>query len=154
MKNRLIGILIAVLIGAVLILMNREELQLASQSPFLLKQINGTGYELQSQLKLYNPNLLSSTVQEIHETFKLNGTTAAILNMQVEQGIAGRKETSFPVMVRFDKATFEKVFPDSVLTGTEVPVEITGEITYKNFTVSGVVNVSIKDKAHINLKAE
>lgn len=150
MNQKGIGILIAVLLGLGLVLLNRSELVLTRQDNFLIRKISASGYEIQSTIRIYNPNLLSSTIETIEEEFRLNGQVVSILKMQPGLGIPGRKETSFPVMVRMDIETFNKVFPARPITDT-TPVEITvkGEIVFKNFTGGG--NLPVSSNATITL---
>lgn len=143
MKQKGIGILIAALLGLGLVLLNRSNLQLTAQDNFLIRKISASGYELQSTIRIYNPNLLSSTIESIEEEFRINGQVVSILKMQPQQGIPGRKETLLPVMVRMDTETFNKAFPNDSIAGTEpVQVTVTGEIEYKNFTGGGRLPVS------------
>jgi LEA14-like dessication related protein len=151
MKQKGLGILIAALIGLGLVLVNRNDLEVKGQDNFLIRKISSSGYELQSTIRLYNPNLLSSTIQTIEEDFRINGQTVSILKMQPEQGIPGRKETAFPVMVRMDVETFNKAFPSDSIAGTEpLQASVTGTITYKNFTGGG--SIPVNSSATINLE--
>jgi LEA14-like dessication related protein len=151
MKRRGVGILIAILLGLGLVLLNRKDLELVTQNKFLVRKISASGYELQSYITINNPNLLSSTIETIEEEYRINGHVVSIMKMQLDQGIPGRKETTFPVNVRFDTETFKAAFPaDTVLTGFNKTVDVTGKVTYHNFTGGGTLEIKIQDELNLD----
>lgn len=152
MKFKGTGILVAALIGLFVVVLNRKELQIADKPTFTLVPIGNSGFELQSVIRLYNPNFLSSTVQVIHEDFRLNGHLIGVLKMQINQGIPGQKNTEFPMTIRFDRAAFYKAFPnDTLIKNGPVEIEALGDITFSNFTGGGTLPVNAKDTILVNL---
>ncbi|MCW5909298.1 MAG: LEA type 2 family protein [Chitinophagales bacterium] len=145
------GILIVALLGLGLIMLNRNPLQLQAQSGFALHRISASGYELQSTITIYNPNILSSTIENLHEEFRLNGELVSIIKQQPMQGIPGRKETSFPVSIRFDEEAFARIVAaDSLFDGNTLNLNVTGEITYHNFTGGGSIVVDFDETVPLN----
>ncbi len=47
-------------------------------------------------------------VKSIHEEFRINGKVLGILDQEINQGIPGRKESSFPVSIRFGEDEFNR----------------------------------------------
>ncbi|MFN8288325.1 MAG: LEA type 2 family protein [Chitinophagales bacterium] len=144
MKKRLIGIGIAFAALLVVMLLNKKEVTVVKQNNFALKPIGSSGVELSSTLSLNNPNLLSSTIQTIHEKYSINGYTLGALDIELSQGISGRKTTDFPVAVRFSRADLLNAMNGDSLT-TQAPLHITGEIIYKNFTGGGTIKIDLND---------
>ena len=63
--------------------------------------------------------------------------------MELEQGIPGRKVTSFPVSLRIPVADLMDVISDS--SQQSVLLEIEGEVEYRNFTSGGKIKVQVRD---------
>src|SRR5688572_29642270 len=103
MKFRKAGLVAVLIIIGVLFLLNRKDILLNGQT-IALKPIGSTGYELRSEIKLYNGNFLSSTISKIYEEVYINGVKVGELDNEINQGIPSGKETMFPVSVRFSKA--------------------------------------------------
>lgn len=155
MKFKGTGILVAALVGLFVVVLNRKELRMVDRPTFTLVPIGSSGFELQSVIRLYNPNFLSSTVQVIHEDFRLNGHLIGVLKMQINQGIPGQKNTEFPLTIRFDKEAFYKVFPqDTLIENSPVEVYAQGDITYRNFTGGGELKVNAKDTILVNILSQ
>lgn len=143
MFKRITGILIVVLLGLGLAMLNRHPLQLQGQHHFVLHRISASGYEIQSTITIYNPNFLSSTIHSLREEFRLNGQLVSVIKQQLTQGIPGRKETSFPISVRLDEETFTRAAAaDSTFNGSLMNLNVSGEITYTNFTGGGSMVVN------------
>ena len=122
---------------------NKHPVTLRPSDNFELGKMGG-GYELKSTLRLHNPNLLSSTIENIYQEYRINGTLVGILDMGLEQGIPGRKETEFPIGLRFtDKDLVRIMALDSA--AKEVQVKVTGEVVFSNFIGGGTVKV---DETH------
>lgn len=150
MKRRGVGILIAILLGLGLVVLNRKDLELVTQDKFLVRKISASGYELQSYITINNPNLLSSTIEVIEEEYRINGHVVSIMKIQLDQGIPGLKETGFPITVRFDSETFKAAFPSDSLFANAKTVDVTGKITYHNFTGGGTLEIKIQDELNID----
>ncbi|HLP53090.1 MAG TPA: LEA type 2 family protein [Chitinophagales bacterium] len=141
-----------VIVGVLLVglfLFNRSDVSLTKQDAFTITPIGANGYELHSTLHFYNPNLLSSTIKEISENFYINGRSIAIMKMEIAQGIPGRKETSFPVTVRFNRNDLKQLFPDSAVGLVKGEVSVTGEITFSNMFGGGKISVEQNDSLTI-----
>ncbi len=152
MKFKRVGILIAVVLAVIIYLFNRADVELTKQDTFSVASIGGTGFLLKSELHLNNPNLLSSTIKTITEKYFIAGREVARMNMEINQGIPGRKETSFPISVRFSKADIQAIFPDdTVLTDVKAEVTVTGEITFQNVVGGGTIKVNQKDSVLISI---
>lgn len=137
------GWLIAIFLLVVIVLLNRSDVKLEKQDDFSLLKIGYEGYELQSKLRFSNPNLLSSTIVNIHEKYYINNRLIGELNNEVEQGIAGRKETTLPVGIRFTKKDFAQLANiDSATANTPVDIAIKGEITFRNLTGGGTIDIN------------
>lgn len=151
MNYRKAGPILAVALLGVLYLFNRNEVKVAAQDTFLLKQITKTGYELQSVIKLQNDNLLSSTIVNIDEKFYVNEELVSIMHLEFNQGIPGRKTTEFPLMVRFDGENL-KNFPlnDTTAGPKTLIVRVEGEVEYKNFIGGGKTQVERQDTITVN----
>ncbi len=143
MNHKRIGLFISLVLAVAVILLNRKDVVLSSQSEFKLVKISTTGYELQSVIHFQNPNLLSATIKSIDEDFYINSVKAGVLSIEINQGIPGRKETSFPVSVRFTTDDWERIFSDS-LVHAKVEVNVKGEINFQNLTGSGKITVNEK----------
>lgn len=141
MKFKGIGIVIALVLLVILYFLNRAEIKLTKQDGFAIHRISENGYELKSVIYLDNPNLLSSTIKTIREEFRVNGELVGILDMGLEQGIPGRKESAFPIGIRFTNLDLlNHLAADS--TGKGLEVQVSGEIAYSNFIGSGVIKVN------------
>ena len=152
MTLKRVGILIAVVLAVIIYLFNRADVELTKQDTFSVASIGGTGFLLKSELHLNNPNLLSSTIKTITEKYFIAGREVARMNMEINQGIPGRKETSFPISVRFSKADIQAIFPDdTVLTDVKAEVTVTGEITFQNVVGGGTIKVNQKDSVLISV---
>lgn len=152
MKFKRVGILIAVVLAVIIYLFNRADVELTKQDTFSVASIGGTGFLLKSELHLNNPNLLSSTIKTITEKYFIAGREVARMNMEINQGIPGRKETSFPISVRFSKADIQAIFPDdTLLTDVKAEVTVTGEITFQNVVGGGTIKVNQKDSVLISI---
>lgn len=141
MNKKLGGIVVTALLVIGVMLLNRREVLFQGQDNFVLKKISSTGYELQSVIKLKNNNLLSSTIQNLDEKFYLNDTLIFIMHMELQQGIPGMKETTFPIMVRFNM--------DSLSEFDTFNIRAEGNADYKNFTGGG--NLQLKAAATVKL---
>ncbi|MBK7147759.1 MAG: LEA type 2 family protein [Bacteroidetes bacterium] len=147
MKKRIGGVLFLAVLFLGIVLLNRKDVQLQSQHSSQLRRLSASGYELVTVAEFNNPNLLSSTLTSVHEKFYINGKSVGILHMEPEQGIPGRKVTSFPVSLRIPASDLEAVLVDSRVQ--TVLLEIEGEIAFRNFTGGGKMNVQISDSVRI-----
>jgi LEA14-like dessication related protein len=138
MNRKWIGIALAAILLAALFLFNRKEVQLLPQNELVLTAISNTGYSLKSKMVFYNPNLLSSTVLSISEEIFVNNKRVGIIENNIEQGIPGRKESVFPVEVRFDKSDIDTTMlqTDSLVIATK------GIVLYKNMSGSDTIFIS------------
>lgn len=153
MKFKRVGILIAIVLAIIIYLFNRADIELTKQDTFSVAPIGETGYLLKSELHLNNPNLLSSTIITITEKYFIAGREVARMSMEINQGIPGRKETSFPISVRFNKADVQAIFPnDTILTNVKCEVTVTGEITFQNVVGGGTITVNQKDSVLISVQ--
>jgi LEA14-like dessication related protein len=143
MKKRLGGLLLLVALFIGIVLLNRADVELKSQNGVELRRLSSSGFELETTAEFNNPNLLSSTLTKLHEKFFINGKGVGILNMELEQGIPGRKVTSFPVSLRIPVADLKDVIADS--SQQSVLLEIEGEVEYRNFTSGGKIKVQVRD---------
>ncbi len=146
MNFRKSGLVIAGLLLVALLLLNRKDLQLLSQTDFAATKITSSGYELKSILHLKNPNLLSSTVNSINEKFYLNDLYIGEFNNEIQQGIPGLKETSFPLNIRFTTGDISSIFSnDSTLLNIPCRISVSGEITFSNLSGGGKITVNQTD---------
>ncbi len=143
MKTRRWPLIFVLAVAAALFFLNRRQVTLSAQDSVELKRISGSGYELSSVLRLYNPNLLSSTIKSIHEKFVINGTPVGELNMELDQGIPGLRESQLPVSARFSREEAQEAFGDSA--AGSFALTITGEIVFQNLAGGGTIAVQIKD---------
>ncbi len=143
MKKRLGGLLLLVALFIGIVLLNRADVELKSQNGVELRRLSSSGFELETNAEFNNPNLLSSTLTRLHEKFFINGKSVGILNMELEQGIPGRKVTSFPVSLRIPVSDLMDVISDS--RQQSVLLEIEGEVEYRNFTSGGKIKVQVRD---------
>ncbi len=143
MNFRKAGLYIAILIGIVLVMLNRQPVQLTKQDKFICSRISSSGYEIKWVMHLRNANLLSSTIQQVKQRLSLEGKELANLQLDLNQGIPGRKETVFPVSVRFEA--------DSNFSINGKQVLLKGEITYSNLTGGGTIRVNeLSSKVVVN----
>jgi LEA14-like dessication related protein len=139
------------MLAMAVILFNRKDVMLSANGNFKLVKISDAGYELQSVIHLQNPNWLSSTIKTVHENFYINNKSVGEINMELNQGIPARKETSFPLGIRFTTTDLQKVFfPDSVIPPF-VLITATGEILFQNLSGGGKINVNEKDSVAIQI---
>jgi|ERR1043165_184311 LEA14-like dessication related protein len=141
-------VFILALIG-ILYFLNRKDISLVKQDSFEVVSIGNEGYMLKSVIHLHNPNLLSSTVKTISENFYVNGNKLAIMNMEIEQGIPGMKETEFPVNIRFGKADIESLLSDTSTHTIKAGVNVKGEIAFQNLFAGGTITVDQQDSVTI-----
>lgn len=125
------GILVVILLVVVLYFFNKHPVTLRPSENFELGKMGG-GYELKSTLLLHNPNLLSSTIENIYQEYRINGTGAGTLQTEIRQGIPGRKETTFPVGIRFGGEVLENMPP-----GDSLPLLVMTRISFSNFIGGG-----------------
>lgn len=144
MNQRLLALFSFLALLIVLFLFNRKDIELVKQSDIEWEKIAPSGSELNSVIDLYNPNLLSSTVKVIDEKFFINGKYLGELHNEINQGIAGRKETTFPVNVRFST----KDAPD-IKCGQKAELKISGEIVFENLFGGGKITVQRTDSVHV-----
>lgn len=138
------GILIALVLLGVLLLFNRRQVQLTAQDSLQLYSLGGNGYGLKSVIHLNNPNLLSSTINNINQKFYVDGVYAGELKINLEQGIPGRKITDLPVEIRLTADEGTALYT-AIKTGNKHKVNITGEINFHNLTGSGKIAVDIQE---------
>jgi hypothetical protein len=141
MKYRNAGIVLFIVLLLAVILLNKNDIALIAQDEFSLQPISSSGYVLQSIIHLNNSNLLSSTIKTIHEEFKLNGVVIGIIDNELNQGIAGRKESSFPVTIRFAREDYLRALHGDSLSKQPLNIEVTGEITFANVITGGKIIV-------------
>lgn len=149
MNKRRIGLVIFVVLAAGVVLLNRKNVFLASDGNFKLLKISSAGYELQSVIRLHNPNWLSSTIKTVHEIFYINGKSVGEINLELNQGIPARKQTSFPVSIRFSNEDFRKIFLNDTVMSTKMEISSTGEILFQNLSGGGKISVNEKDSVSI-----
>jgi LEA14-like dessication related protein len=133
MNKRITGVLIVLVLLGVVFLLNRKDVNLVKQDNAELQPLSTSGSELKSVIHFYNPNFLSVTINRIHERFFVNGTQIGELDVLINQGIAGRKESEFPVSIRFSKDDYNGIIAGDSLTKHPVVI-VEGEITSQNFT--------------------
>lgn len=141
MKIRKAGLVVVGILLIVLFIFNRKDVELSRQDEFILHPISASGGELQSVIHLNNPNLLSSTIKTIHEDFYLNGILLGTLDNQLNQGIPGRKETEFPVNIRFINEDYRKAISGDSLNAARAVVTVTGKIVFDNLMSGGHIEV-------------
>lgn len=147
MNKRIWGIGAVVIIFIAIVLLNRKEVKLQSQYGVQLRKLSASGYELATIADFDNPNLLSSTLTQLRETFYVNGRNAGIVTINLEQGIPGRKVTSLPVSIRIPAELLKDAISDSVVS--KVVFDVEGEISYRNFTSQGVIQVQFRDSVQV-----
>jgi LEA14-like dessication related protein len=145
MKIRSAGLVITLVLLLVLIFLNREEVQMMKQTDFTWNRISASGYQLSSVIHLNNPNLLSSTIKTINEKLFINGQEVGELDNELNQGIPGRKETSFPVAIRFAKDEVA----DLNTTG-KIEIRMKGEIVFDNLFGGGKTLINQKDSVYVS----
>lgn len=136
------GLIIAGILLVATIFLNRSDVQLSSQADFSVTKITASGYELKSVVKLHNPNLLSSTIHSINEKFYLNDIFVGEFNNELEQGIPGRKDTDFPLNIRFSQTDVHELFAGDTLLQKKCRVTVKGEIVFSNLTGGGKITVN------------
>jgi hypothetical protein len=134
MKNKKAAIAIFVIPLVLIILLDNKSVTLTAE-----KDIK------QSTLVLNNPNLLSSTIKSIHEKFYVNGVSVGIVDNELNQGIPGRKDSEFPLNIRFPRAALNFVPPaDSMVT-----IKTEGEVDYTNLVGKGQIIIGSKASVHL-----
>lgn len=149
MNQRRVGFAVFIALAAVVVLFNRKDVVLITPANFQVRKISPAGYELQSVIRLQNPNWLSSTIKTVHENFYINGKSVGEVNMELDQGIPARKETSFPLSIRFTTADLQKVFTRDSIIPSSAKVSATGEIFFSNLTGGGKITVDESDSVVI-----
>lgn len=120
---------------------NRQGPELKAQDQIQFKPIGSTGIELSSTIHLYNPNLLSITINRVHEKFLVKGKLMGELDVILSQGIPGLRETEFPVNIRFSRELLDKAMAGD--SSSVMHVAIDGEITYEHFVSGGTLKIHI-----------
>jgi len=139
MKIRSLSYIIILLLFVALYFLNRKQVELVAEDNINLNRIGSSGYELRANIRLKNPNLLSSTIKSFHENIFVNGIEVGILDNELNQGIPGLKETAFPISVRFSKDEFAgAISADSTKPAS---VHIKGEIVFQNLFGGGTIKV-------------
>src|SRR5688572_4791668 len=151
MNYRIAGIVITLVLVIALYFLNREQVQMRKQTGFEWKRVSVSGYELSSVIHLYNPNLLSSTIKTIDEKIFINGKQIGELNNALAQGIPGRKETSFPVNIRFPKNEIPSFYTDSAGQFQKIEITMKGEIIFENLFGGGKILIDQKDSVDVQL---
>jgi LEA14-like dessication related protein len=104
---------------------NRGDINLSAEKNLKLLAVDTSGYMIQSVIVLNNPNLLSATVKTIRERFSIDNVLVGVIDNELNQGIPGRKESEFPVNIRFPKNILEAV------ADTHTTVKIKSSVTVK-----------------------
>ena len=133
------GLLIAIILGLIVFMLNRSDVTLQSQDQFELHSLSANGVQLQSIIHLNNPNLLSATIKRMHEDFSINGVLLGTLDNDIGQGIPGRKETGFPVTIRFTKDDYQR----AVSAGASKTIDVKGEIIFQHVSGGGTIKVNL-----------
>jgi len=141
MNFRRAGLAIVVIIAVALFFLNRKDVTLVKQDSFELLPISVTGDVYKSVIHLHNPNLLSSTIKTIEERYSINGVELARFNMELNQGILGLKETTFPINVRFAKDDYYNAAHADSSMPSQINVLIEGEISFSNLTGGGTIKI-------------
>jgi len=150
MNFRKSGLVIAGLLLVALLLLNRKDVQLLSQTEFVATKITASGYELKSVLHLKNPNLLSSTINSINEKLYINDLYVGEFSNEIQEGIPGLKETAFPLNIRFTTDDIKSIFSnDSTLLNIPFRITVKGEITFSNLSGGGKISVNQTDSVII-----
>ena len=144
MNFRRAGVVITVALVLVLFLLNRKDVRLVKHSDFEWRRISSSGFELSSVIHLDNPNLLSTTIKTIRELYFIGEIEIGELNLEINQGIPGRKETVFPVNIRIPQEGIA-----SAPTSEKFELQVRGEITFENLTGGGTIIVDEKDLVHV-----
>jgi LEA14-like dessication related protein len=142
MNSKNVGILIFVILLALVVVFNRGDVTLVSQSDFKLRPISSNGFMLESEIHLNNPNILSCTVKSIHEEFRINGKVIGILDQEINQGIPGRKESSFPVNIRFGKDEYKRPISGDSANSNKANISVEGEIVFSKVIGGGKIVVN------------
>jgi len=143
MNYRKIGLAGFLILLVALFLLNRKDVALVKQDSFSLLPISATGTEYKSVIHLNNPNLLSATIKTIDEKYFVNGVELAVLSIELNQGIPGLKETSFPIGVRFAKEDYYKAAHIDSSVPEAINVVIDGKITYSTLAGEGEIPVHL-----------
>jgi LEA14-like dessication related protein len=141
MNSKNIGIIVFIVLLALVIVFNRGDVTLVQQNNFTLSPISANGYVLQSEIHLNNPNILSCTVKSIHEKFSVNGKVLGILDQEINQGIPGRKESIFPVNIRFSKQDYYAAAGSDSTQPNNVTIKVEGKIEFTKVIGGGEIEI-------------
>src|SRR3954468_2183285 len=131
MKFKTTGLIVAGVLLVQLAILNRKDVQFIKQDQISIQPISETGYQLNSVIHLHNPNLLSSTIKVVNENFFINGSPIGSFKMELNQGIAGMKDSEFPISIRFTKEDYAKALQHDSLTKA-LTLSMDGEIDFQN----------------------
>ena len=131
MNMRIVGILIAAILFALIYLFNRQPVSLSGFEKWKNSAIGNNGIILSSNITFHNPNFLSATIQEINLNIAAGGVPVARFQHLPEQGIPGKKDSNFPITVRYET--------NDSTTVTESKITVTGFVTYRNFSRSDTI---------------
>lgn len=135
------GLIIVGVLLVALYFLNKKDIEVVSMQPFKMHRISASGGELNGVIVLNNPNLLSSTIKNIHEKFYLNGILLGVLENDINQGIPGLKRTEFPVSIRFGFADYQKGIDANVNHKVDSIIMVEGDIEFQNLFKSGKAEV-------------
>ncbi|MDB5282603.1 MAG: hypothetical protein JWO06_1678 [Bacteroidota bacterium] len=140
MKFKKAGFVVAGILLLILAFFNRKDIELTKQDQISIKPISQSGYELSSVIHLHNPNLLSSTIKTVNENFYINGQSIGAFKMDLSQGVAGMKDSEFPITIRFTKDDYSKgLMRDS--TNASITLRMDGEIDFQNLLSGGKIKI-------------
>lgn len=149
MNLRHIGLAVAGIILVVLLLLNRKDIQPTKQTNWHLQRVTNETFDIKSDLSIYNPNLLSSTIKVVREKIFVNGIAVGNFYNELEQGISGRNETTFPISVRISKQDLNRALGIKGIVTKKAPVSVRTEIKFSNFSGSGSVQITLNDTLSI-----
>jgi hypothetical protein len=141
MKNKLIPLLIFIIPLILIIYLNRGDINLSAEKNLKLLAVDTSGYMIQSVIVLNNPNLLSATVKTIRERFSIDNVLVGVIDNELNQGIPGRKESEFPVNIRFPKNILEAVADTHTTADGTGELTTEGEVIYSTMTGQGTVKI-------------
>jgi len=64
-----------------------------------------------------------------------------ILDQEINQGIPGRKESAFPVSIRFTREDYNRAAGNDTIDLTKINIEVEGEIVFTNVFSGGKILV-------------
>ena len=148
MKFKKAGLIIASILLLILAFFNRKDIVLTKQDDMKVHAISETGDEMTTVIHLYNPNLLSSTIKTVKEKFYVNGVLLSTFDMELNQGIAGMKDSEFPISVRFSKADYARaIHLDS--TSASIALHVDGEIVFQNLISGGKIKIQQSQPVYV-----